>query len=452
MGIDLKIKDPSEGLVEVSNDAIKTALQGKLEKWMALLAENSEIDGFDLLFRSNDSNLTSIIEDAKGRPSLDWLVRLSRASSTPRRGVHSEQDMLLSELWRSLQRKVTNLLQSRTRDLPEKGYALYFTEGLQWCIVFSYKFSGNAATARVVHYTKEPQSVYDIFALSHMSDEHTRTIIKNVVRSRSKVIIHRNVLIEVDRYLEAGVFGPTIDTLYLHEFLARLFAKSMSSFNFKQVTSAMEIGSGNGMLTAGLSNKCKNLEILVAVDTNIKAIKCTTRNVGHATARRNGFLFYAICGEFNSELLKNKFDLVLSNPPYLPYREDDIEGDENSQRIAIKGTELIEEIVKNSPFYLSHGGALIIVYSELAERELIESIPEEMVFVSANRSSGYRVLFDLEEVMDNPRWLNFLEDRGLAFDSASKAYHHHLKIGIITHSTQNEPIPHGAIAGAFANW
>ncbi|MEW8426136.1 MAG: methyltransferase [Candidatus Thiodiazotropha sp.] len=433
MTIDLKIKDPSNALFDHSSVALKKALLGDLSDWQALLAENSEIDGLNLIYSYHDNNLIQITQDERGRPTLSWLIRHSRSSASYRRGSLSNADLVLSELWRNLQRKVTSLLQARSRDLPDEGYALYFTEELSWCIVFSYKFSGNAAIARVVHCTKSPQSVYDIFALPHMSDEHTRTVVKNVVRSKSKVIIHRRVLIEVDRYIEESVFGPTIDTLYLNEFVSRLFSKQLNLIEHKHVTAAMEIGCGNGLLTTGLANYCSNLKRLVAVDTEVQAIHCTARNVRNVLKKNNNISFYGIVGEFTGDLLSNKFDIVLSNPPYLPYKDNIIEGDENSQRIAIKGTELIEEIVKNSPFYLSPDGALIIVYSDLAEQELKDSIPEGMWFTPANNYMGYRVLFDLEDVMDNPKWLNFLISRGLEHDSSSSVYHHRLKIGIITH-------------------
>ncbi|MCG7977254.1 MAG: methyltransferase [Candidatus Thiodiazotropha endolucinida] len=433
MTIDLRIKDPSNALLAHSKDVLNKALTGDLNDWQALLAENSEIDGLSLIYSHHDNNLMQITLDERGRPSLSWLIRHSRSSTSYRRGAHSNTDLVLSELWRNLQRKITILLEARSRDLPDEGYALYFTEELSWCIVFSYKFSGNAAIARVVHYTKSPQSVYDIFALPLMSDEHTRTVIKNVVRSKSKVIIHRCVLIEVDRYFEDSVFGPTIDTLYLNEFVSRLFSKLLNIIEHKHVTAAMEIGCGNGLLTAGLASKCSNLKRLVAIDTEVQAIHCTTRNVQNVLKKNNGISFYGVVGEFTGDLLSNKFDIVLSNPPYLPYRDNVIEGDENSQRIAIKGTELIEEMVKNSPFYLSPDGALIIVYSDLAEQELKDSIPKGMIFTSANDYMGYRVLFDLEDVMDNPKWLSFLISRGLEHDSSSSVYHHRLKIGIITH-------------------
>ncbi len=428
MALDLKVVDPSESLVDSSNEVLKTALDGNHSEWTSFLASNVTVDGIDSIFCCDLKELLQCVLDAKGKQSLDWLLEVA---SEKQKNLSSAKLVLL-ELWLSLKRKVTGLLESRLRDLPDDGYLLYFTEGISWCIVFSYRFAGAAANIKIVHYIKEPRSVYDIFALAHMNDEHTRTIIKSVVRTRSKIIVHRNVLIDVDRYTEGNVFGPTIDTIYIHEFLVRVLNGDKSC----NVKSALEIGCGNGLLVAGLANKCKKLNLLIGIDSEIESIVCTTRNVKRASIYNSSFSFYGILGRFDN-IFNRKFDLVVSNPPYLPYKEEDITGAENSQRTAIKGTELIAEMVQSSQKLLSNSGVMVIVYSELSEEELLKNIPDEMRFISANNRNGFKVLFDLEEVMRNQKWLDFLIERGLECDPANNIYHHYLKIGVIVHKDRN---------------
>ncbi len=433
--LDLCFGTAADQTRQKTQEALDRAFAGDLEQWRTHLSSSPYADGFEFLYGYENEELALVITDSEGKPSIDWLVELSRKMKVPQRD-YSDVERVLLELWLTLKRKVTLLLQVRAGHLPDRGYVLYFSEGITWCIVLSYRFAGNAADVEVVHCISEPQAVYDIFALMHLADEHTRAILKDVIRSPSKVIAHRGVLIDVDRYLESRVFGPSIDTIYLNEVLTKLLIEPGYSgkYNFK-IERALDIGCGNGMLIAGLAERCRSMKFMVAIDTDIQAIQCTIRNTNYVINNGNhGCRFLAIYGPYSGTLLQEKFDLAVSNPPYLPHPNSKGGYSRYSQGHAIIGPDLVEEIVNTSPQYLAPNGALLIVFSNLAESELQANVPDNMEYISLNKSDGFRVLFDLEDVADDPEWLRFLKNRGLEYDSDSGTYYHYLKVGAIVNA------------------
>ncbi len=433
MRLDLKCHSTPSRFIEHASKILVHALDGNIDAWRGFLSKNNYMDGIEVLSQVTHRALRDRIAGPQGQPSLEWLT--SVASQRVPKVSPPTCDQIFFELWTSLKRKVTRLLENRAKSLPDDGYVLYFTESLGWCIVFSYRFAGNAADINIIHCIREPQAVYDIFALPLLSDEYTRSIIKNVVRSPVKLIAHRGVLVDVNRYFESRVFGPTIDTLYLHELLTRLLIlDDRYTQNTCNVKTALDVGCGNGLLASGLADKCDSLTALFAIDTEIQSVTCASRNIGQVRKSDGHFKTYSICGMFDPDLLKEKVDLVVSNPPYLPYPDGRSVSVLRGQSASVRGTELLEQVIRNSSSFVSPDGALFIVYSALVENELHDSIPDNMRLIGMNNGGGFRVLFDLEVVAEDQVWLEFLRKRGLEYDSASSAYHHRLKVAAIIHS------------------
>ena len=65
------------------------------------------------------------------------------------------------------------------------------------------------------------------------------------------------------------------------------------------------------------------------------------------------------------ENIKGKFDLIIFNPPYLPYDPDEDYETSLITKGGIKGYEIIERFLRDSKKYLNDDGIILIVFSIL---------------------------------------------------------------------------------------
>jgi methylase of polypeptide subunit release factors len=234
----------------------------------------------------------------------------------------------------------------------------------------------------------------------------------------------------------------------MHEILCHLLyeyapADSIQTGVNYTMTAAMEPGCGSGFISAGLLVHLRSLLDLVVIDTEIDAINCTVKNLS-AHSKESLARKCAIYGMFDPDLFKKRFDLIVVNPPYLPF-PDQHRGVE-SQTGAIGGTELIELLLQRGVELLKEEGALIMVYSDLARPEIEKfSAQSKLEMISLTPSQGFNVLLDLEEVAEKPDWKHFLEERGL-YKDRSGAYCHSIRVtafarqGTIDHATHGSPL------------
>lgn len=185
------------------------------------------------------------------------------------------------------------------------------------------------------------------------------------------------------------VWCPSIDTVLFAKTLRELFEKRS---DFKQ---AIEIGCGSGYLSKYILSKLPNLEHMVINDINPDAIECAQENINDSRA---GYFL----GDGFNKLCKNKYDLVISNPPYIP-RQGEI-GDN-----PYEGIGLLKYMLENCNNFLNPNGLLIANLSSLCW---------DMV-ISKELSSRVQILNRLEvplkvnNVLNNPSWLEYLKSVGL---------------------------------------
>ena len=123
----------------------------------------------------------------------------------------------------------------------------------------------------------------------------------------------------VDQRVDSGVAGPFIDTLLLAELLARDFWPRVHDGTL-EIKAAMEVGSGSGMLAASILRHVPHLRLLLCWDTEPQAIMRTDRTLGHASTApdsASNAKRFSILGSFAPELIARRFDLIVSNPPYI---------------------------------------------------------------------------------------------------------------------------------------
>jgi methylase of polypeptide subunit release factors len=238
-------------------------------------------------------------------------------------------------------------------------------------------------------------------------------------------VAHRGTLVHVDRRLDTHVFGPSIDTLVLAEVLAQEVFES-NDWTFE---TAIEVGCGNGLLTAALANNAKGLRELFALDMSFNAVACTARNVsstrrffskGHAE-------IYYVAGKFKPNMFSRHFDLIVCNPPYIPIPDNlELSGELASDYShAVGGTALAKELLQQSPRLLSDNGRLLIMASDLSLSDFLAYIPDHVSVRRPLGDAGFEVLFDVEAVFNKSDWLSYLiNERGLLCKNGS--YYHRL--------------------------
>lgn len=148
----------------------------------------------------------------------------------------------------------------------------------------------------------------------------------------------------------------------------------------KKEEKVLEIGCGTGAISILLAKKgCK----VTATDISKEALEVAKINAKLNNVEldlRHGDLF---------EPVKEKFDVIIFNPPYLP--EDDLDIDiisETFRRNIIggkKGNETIIRFIENLSKYLKKDGYALIVLSSLSHtEEVLEKIKKQKM--------GYKIL------------------------------------------------------------
>jgi release factor glutamine methyltransferase len=141
----------------------------------------------------------------------------------------------------------------------------------------------------------------------------------------------------------------------------------------------LDLGTGSGCVAVAVAKHCPAAQV-VAVDVSAEALAIAERNAGrHQVAERIAFLH----GDLFAPLPPGElFDLILSNPPYIP--TGDVAGLEPTvrdfePRLALDGgpdgLAVFDCIVREAPAWLKLGGSLLVEIGadqEAAARARIE--------------------------------------------------------------------------------
>ena len=115
----------------------------------------------------------------------------------------------------------------------------------------------------------------------------------------------------------------------------------------------LDLGTGSGIQ----AQEAKRLEAnVLASDINPKCVKHVS-NLGIKTIQSNLF-----------ENIKEKFDLIIFNPPYLPEEPLEPEDSKLSTTGGKKGNEILIKFLKQAKQHLNKNGKIIIVFSSLTPK------------------------------------------------------------------------------------
>ena len=114
----------------------------------------------------------------------------------------------------------TLLRTSPLPSLPTSGVVQYFADHLSASVLVGYERIGSTIQLGQSLAVPNPEAYLDpLRALQFARTPAQLELLRRSLYSRHKVVIQRNTLIHIDRERAPDVFGPTIDTLLLNDWL-----------------------------------------------------------------------------------------------------------------------------------------------------------------------------------------------------------------------------------------
>ncbi|MCK4778280.1 MAG: peptide chain release factor N(5)-glutamine methyltransferase, partial [Actinomycetia bacterium] len=107
-----------------------------------------------------------------------------------------------------------------------------------------------------------------------------------------------------------GVFMPRPET----ELLVEIAIRQIEKENLKRV---WDVGTGSGAIALSLANEKKDI-LIYGTDTSLKAIENARENGKHNILRSKTKFFLGDLDDVFYSRIKNKVDMIVSNPPYIP--------------------------------------------------------------------------------------------------------------------------------------
>ncbi|MFG2623067.1 HemK2/MTQ2 family protein methyltransferase [Streptomyces sp. NPDC048507] len=145
-----------------------------------------------------------------------------------------------------------------------------------------------------------------------------------------------------------GVYQPQGDT--------RLLAAALQREEVEPRARVLEIGTGTGALALQAASRGARV---TAVDVSWRAVATARLNAG-----RRRLPLHVVHGDFETATAGHHYDLIISNPPYVPAPGDlPTSGPERAWDAGPDGRAVIDRICQQAPALLNPGGALLMVHS-----------------------------------------------------------------------------------------
>ncbi len=193
-------------------------------------------------------------------------------------------------------------------------------------------------------------------------------------------------------YFMGDKFKVSKDTLIPRDETEILARKAIDIINKNNLKSALDIGTGTGILACTIAKY--TLSNATALDVSEKALKIAEENIKNSGLSKKVKVL-------KSDLFENvdeKFDLIVSNPPYIPLSEKATIQKEVTfdPELALftkdaKGLEFYEKIIKEAKNYLNKNGYLLFEMGIDQSKEIKE-------LLETNGYKNIEIIKDLAEI------------------------------------------------------
>jgi release factor glutamine methyltransferase len=253
----------------------------------------------------------------------------------------------------------------------------YARQKLQKQNISSYKIDSEILLRKALNASKE----FIIFNPDNLLTSLQKTEFLDLVKRRENFepishIINNREFYGFNFYVNNDVLDPRPDSEILIELVQELYS------NKNQNIEILEVGTGSGCLIITLSKIYKN-SINVALDISKNALKVANKNSlnNQATKQIEFIESNLFCALENKN---KKFNLVISNPPYIPSKE--INNLQNEVKnfepiLALDGGEdgldFYRKIAKDSKNYLLKDSYIILEIGFDQKKEIVEIFEKE---------------------------------------------------------------------------
>ena len=161
-----------------------------------------------------------------------------------------------------------------------------------------------------------------------------------------------------------GVFTPPSDARLLARHLAR---------QTRPDTKVLDLCTGSGYLA--IAAALAGAREVTAVDVLPRAVIATRLN-----ARLNGTRVNALLGDLFAPVRGRRFDVIVSNPPYVPSPHASLptRGVSRAWEAGRSGRQFVDRICAGAADHLTDGGVLLLVHSSVCgERATIKTLARE---------------------------------------------------------------------------
>ena len=192
----------------------------------------------------------------------------------------------------------------------------------------------------------------------------------------------------MDFQINQSVLVPRPETELLIENAIEIFKKHESP-------NILELGTGSGIISIVLQKELSNPSI-TAIDISKEALRIAKMNAQKHKVSDIRF----IASDWFSEIMNEKFDLIISNPPYVDrskLSKEELFGISMEPDIALysenDGTSDLDFIIKRAPEYLEDGGWLILEHG----------YDQSNYCVSEMKKAGYSRINNLKDIQNITR-------------------------------------------------
>ncbi|HEV2814952.1 MAG TPA: HemK2/MTQ2 family protein methyltransferase [Solirubrobacteraceae bacterium] len=153
-----------------------------------------------------------------------------------------------------------------------------------------------------------------------------------------------------------GVFAPISDSRFLADVLREQTLPPRAT--------VLDLCTGSGILAITAAKR--GARSVTAVDCSRRAVLTTRLN-----ARLNGVKVKALRGDLFEPVGDQRFDAIVSNPPYVPAESDELpkKGLERAWDAGVDGRVILDRLIEEAPDHLKPGGFLLIVSSSILGTE-----------------------------------------------------------------------------------
>ncbi len=205
---------------------------------------------------------------------------------------------------------------------------------------------------------------------NQIAQKYHRSIEKLLNDIPLQYIINNQEFMKLNFYVDDNVLIPRQDTEILVEEVIRISKK----INFPTI---LDLCCGSGAIAVSLA-KYVQQSIILASDISKEALQITKLN-----AIKNNVNIEILKSDLFNNIINRKFDIIVSNPPYIK-TEEILHLEKQVQQEPIialdggnDGLEIYRRIIKQAYYYLKTGGYLCLEIGFNQKKEIIELIKKK---------------------------------------------------------------------------